>query len=98
MGCFSSCADDDLLKETPLSSLNDEAVLSTKAGFEAYITGLFYSAREEFIQDDTTYYDTNFPGTDVADSPGLEFQAYKNWPSYLTPIAAPIKVNWDWAY
>ncbi|CAM4188073.1 RagB/SusD family nutrient uptake outer membrane protein [Flavobacterium weaverense] len=98
LGYFSSCSDDNLLEETPLSSVNDKAVLSSKAGFEAYITGLLYSAREEIIQDDTNYYDTNFAGTDVADSPGLEFQAYKNWSSYLTPIADPIKINWEWAY
>ncbi|RUA13947.1 MAG: RagB/SusD family nutrient uptake outer membrane protein, partial [Flavobacteriia bacterium] len=96
--CFSSCNEDELLEERPLSSLNDDAVLSNKNGFEAYLIGLVRNAREECVQDDNTYYITNFPGTDVAEDAGAEYFTYRNWVSYLTPVTPEVATNWNWAY
>lgn len=86
------------MKESPLSSLNDEAVLSSKDGFESYLIGLIRSAREEYIQDDNTYFITNFPRTDVGADAGAEYFTYRNWISYLTPVTPEVKTNWNWAY
>lgn len=95
---FISCDEEDLLNESPLSSLNDDAVLSTKAGFDAYLIGLTYNAREEQAQGDNLYFITNFPGTDVGEDAGAEYFTYRNWISYLTPVTPEVEDNWNWAY
>ena len=87
--CFLSC-DKELLNETPLSSLNDKATLSNKAGFESYLIGLVSNAREEYAQDDNNFFITNFPGTDVGEDAGAEYFTYRNWISYLTPITGEV--------
>lgn len=92
-----SC-DKDLLEEKPLSSLSAEITLSSKSGFDAYLTGLVRHAREEYSQDDNTYFITNFPGTDVGEDAGEEYFTYRNWVSYLTPVTNEVKRNWNWAY
>ena len=92
-----SC-DKDILDETPLSSLNDDITLSSKSGFEAYLVGLVHQAREEYTQDDATVWFTNYIGTDIGDSAGEEFTAYRDWVSYLTPIRGEVLANWNWAY
>ena len=95
---FISCDEEDLLNERPLSSLNDEAVLSSKDGFDAYLIGLTYNAREEQSQGDNLYFITNFPGTDVGEDAGAEYFTYRNWVSYLTPVTPEVEDNWNWAY
>ena len=93
-----SACEDDLLDEAPLSSLNADITLSSKAGFEAFLVGLVRQAREEYTQDDATVWHTNFIGTDIGESAGAEFTAYRNWTSYLTPTRSEVLVNWNWAY
>ncbi|MEP2059536.1 MAG: RagB/SusD family nutrient uptake outer membrane protein [Maribacter litoralis] len=95
---FISCDEEDLLNEKPLSSLNDVAVLSSKDGFDAYLIGLAYNAREEQSQGDNLYFITNFPGTDVGEDAGAEYFTYRNWVSYLTPVTPEVEDNWNWAY
>tara|TARA_R110000868_G_scaffold283162_1_gene543600 strand:- start:7665 stop:9242 length:1578 start_codon:yes stop_codon:yes gene_type:complete len=95
---FISCDEEDLLNEKPLSSLNDVAVLSSKDGFDAYLIGLTYNAREEQSQGDNLYFITNFPGTDVGEDAGAEYFTYRNWVSYLTPVTPEVEDNWNWAY
>lgn len=92
-----SCSN-NLLDEVPQSSLSAENTLVTKAGFNAYLNGLVWAAREEYSQDDNTYFITNFPGTDVGEDAGAEYYTYRNWVSYLTPITPEVKTNWVWAY
>lgn len=92
-----SC-NDDFLEETPLSSLSADNTLTSKQGFNAYLNGLLWAAREEYSQSDNTYFITNFPGTDVAEDAGAEYYTYRNWVSYLTPIRPEVKANWNWAY
>lgn len=88
----------DLLKEKPLSSLNADLTLTSKQGFDAYLIGLVAQAREEYTQDDNTYFITNFPGTDVGEDAGAEYYTYRNWISYLTPVTPEVRTNWNWAY
>jgi hypothetical protein len=88
----------DLLKEKPLSSLNADVTLTSKEGFEVYLVGLVAQAREEYTQDDNTYFITNFPGTDVGEDAGAEYYTYRNWISYLTPVTPEVRTNWNWAY
>jgi len=87
-----------LLDEVPKSSLSAENTLVSKAGFNAYLNGLVWSSREEYAQNDNTYFITNFPGTDVGEDAGSEYYTYRNWISYLTPITPEVKANWVWAY
>lgn len=99
IGAFylTSC-DDNILNERPLSSVSPETVLNTKAGFETYLNGLVRNAREEYAQDDNTFFITNFPGTDVGEDAGEEYFTYRNWVSYLTPVTGKVVNNWNWAY
>lgn len=97
MASIVSC-NDDFLYETPLSYLSADNTLVSAAGFETYLTGLSWAAREEYSQDDNTYFITNFPGTDVGEDAGAEYFTYRNWVSYLTPVTPEVDANWNWAY
>lgn len=97
VGISYSCSD-DFLDEVPLSSLSAENTLVSKKGFESYINGLVWCAREEYAQDDNSFFITNFPGTDVGEDAGSEYFTYRSWISYLTPNTPEVKTNWVWAY
>ena len=86
------------LDEKPLSSLNADGTLTSKNGFNAYLTGLSWAAREEYAMGDNTYYATEFPGTDQAGDAGSEYVTYLNWATYLTPVTSEVVANWNWAY
>ncbi|PZX53075.1 putative outer membrane starch-binding protein [Algoriphagus ratkowskyi] len=92
-----SC-NDDFLYEEPLSSLSADNTLVSVAGFQTYMTGLSWAAREEYAQDDNTFFITNFPGTDVGEDAGAEYFTYRNWISYLTSVTPEVNRNWNWAY
>jgi len=94
--CLYSCSE-DLLTETPKSSLNADIVLKTKQGFENYLIGLIYQARLE-VNGDFTWHAVNIVGTDLADDSGTEYSTYANWVSYLTPITSEVVFEWNWAY
>lgn len=95
--CISACKD-EFLEEEPLSSLSADNTLTSEAGFEAYLNGLYWAAREEYTQNDNTFFITNFPGTDVGEDAGAEYFTYRNWISYLTPVNPEVNTNWNWAY
>lgn len=97
IGLFTAC-DDSILNETPLSSLSAETTLDSKAGFDAYLVGLVRASREEYSQDDNTFFITNFPGTDIGSDAGQEYSTYRNWTSYLSPVTSEVAANWNWAY
>lgn len=97
MALLFSCSD-DFLYEEPLSSLSADNTLVSVAGFETYMTGLSWAAREEYSQDDNTFFITNFPGTDVGEDAGAEYFTYRNWISYLTSVTPEVIKNWEWAY
>ncbi|MEQ9437396.1 MAG: RagB/SusD family nutrient uptake outer membrane protein [Cyclobacteriaceae bacterium] len=94
---LSSCSD-EILDEEPLSSLSADNALTSTTGFETYLNGLAWAAREEYTQDDNTFFITNFPGTDVGEDAGAEYFTYRNWISYLTPVTPEVRTNWNWAY
>lgn len=91
---FLSCSK-QLLDERPLSSLNSDIVLTSKEGFENYITALVLSARDELTSGDTYYSNTN--NTDVASSAGIEYGTY-NWNTNVTPTTSAVNYYWNWAY
>ena len=95
-GFIFSCNSD--LEETPLSSLAAANTLNTQDGFETYLNGLVWAAREEYSKNDNSYFITNFPGTDVGEDAGSEYYTYRNWVSYLTPNNSEVLLNWQWAY
>ena len=88
-----------VLEEKPLSSLNADVTLNSKVGFDSYVTGLVWAAREEYTQSsDYIYYITEYPGTDLAGDAGAEYVTYRNWGSYLNPVTPEVVANWNWAY
>ncbi|MFA6947047.1 MAG: RagB/SusD family nutrient uptake outer membrane protein [Pedobacter sp.] len=94
--CLYSCSE-DLLTETPKSSLNADIVLKTKQGFENYLIGLIYELSLE-VNGDFTWHAVNIVGTDLGDDSGTEYSTYANWVSYLTPINSEVVFEWNWAY
>ena len=58
----SSCNEKAVLQEIPLSALGTEVVLSSEAGFDNYLTGLYFSARDELMtrKDRNFYYFMNY--------------------------------------
>ena len=93
--CLNAC-DDTLLDEKPLSSLNTDAVLTSRSGFENYINALALSARNELTNGDNYY--RNFNNTDVASSAGAEYAGNYDWRNQITPTASFVRYYWDWAY
>jgi hypothetical protein len=85
----------DLLDEKPLSSLNSDLVLTSKVGYENYLTALVLSARDELTAGDTYY--SNINNSDVASSAGIEYGTY-NWTTAITPSTAAVAYYWNWAY
>ena len=94
--CLNSCDEKSLLEEKPLSSLNSDIVLTSKAGFQNYIIALVQAAREEQEINDKTY-PSYFVGTDVVQV-GFGSIEFENYNTYLTPATVEASIIWDWAY
>jgi hypothetical protein len=92
---LNSC-DQELLEEKPLSSLNTDNVLTSRNGFENYITGLVLSARNELTNGDNYYRYVN--NTDVASSAGAEYAGTYDWNNQITPTTGFVGYFWNWAY
>ena len=93
-----SCEHTDL-KEVPLADLGVAYALSTKQGFENFMTGLHVAARDEMtgVDDALTYYIPMFAGTDVATfgHDGIVRTDYNN---FLLPTVNTVSYVWRWAY
>ncbi|MCE6990501.1 RagB/SusD family nutrient uptake outer membrane protein [Dyadobacter sp. CY323] len=95
---MASCKD-DFLEEKPVASLSSEVVLSSKAGFESYITALHMSAREELGKFDSFgWYINQQMGTDIACSGENAAANFRNYDTYLTSATQVVQRYWDWAY
>ncbi|NIJ54598.1 RagB/SusD family nutrient uptake outer membrane protein [Dyadobacter arcticus] len=93
----SSCKD-DFLTEVPVAQLNPDAVLTTKPGFESYITALHVAAREEFAGLDGLHAQVTMNmGTDVG-TPALTTYNFVDYNVTLTPTYQGAQYYWDWAY
>lgn len=98
---LTSCEGDNLLNESPKSSVSSATILTNQAGFEAYLVGLVRNAREELTLGDDDYFITNFAGTDIGEDAAEERAEARNWISSLTPQSFPmgdITTYWNWAY
>lgn len=96
-GIFLSC-NTDLLHEDPLI-LNSDNVLVSQQGFENYITALHYGARDELAKYDYLPWYMNLQiGTDVINNGEKATPNFKNWETFLTPVAACVERYWHWAY
>lgn len=95
---FNACNDKDLLEQVSKSNLTDDAVFSSKAGFEYYLSGLVFQFRDEWRRGDRDYW-SQFWGTDMYNwiDPNERPQR-GNWAINLTPENADSKRYWDWAY
>ncbi|MRS61997.1 RagB/SusD family nutrient uptake outer membrane protein [Larkinella terrae] len=90
---------DNFLDEKPLASLSSDVVLTTKAGFDNYITALHQAAREELsYEDNHDYYFTLHSGTDIATTGQEDARPFRNYVTYLTPAANTVTKYWMWAY
>ncbi|GAB2578499.1 RagB/SusD family nutrient uptake outer membrane protein [Spirosoma areae] len=93
-----SACNDDFLEEIPVGSLNPDVVLTTKTGFENYITGLHVAAREEFAGFDALHgHVTMNMGTDVG-TPSLPTYNFVDYNVTLVPSYQGAQYYWDWAY
>ncbi len=96
-GCMMASCNKEILDERPLSALNSDIVLSSPSGYETYLVALNMMAREELTQNNATYW-TNFNGTDLFSSAGIEYNTYRNWITWLNPVRAEVVGYWNWAY
>jgi hypothetical protein len=90
----------DALKEVPLSDLSPDNILTTKDGFDLFITALHSGAREEMMIDGTDlgpYYEMHI-GTDVGTTGQEQTVAFRDYLTYLTPTNATVRRYWDWLY
>jgi hypothetical protein len=95
---IASCKD-DVLDEKPLASLSSGVVLTSKGGFESYITALHMSAREELGKFDSFgWYINQQMGTDIACSGENAAANFRNYDTYLTSATQCVQRYWDWAY
>ena len=90
-----SCEEKELLKEKPLASVSDEAVLSTRVGYEVYLIGLVRQFREVWQMDDYCFTLLYGP-TDMFNNMGREYPRY-NWLASCTPVAYHVQQYWSWA-
>lgn len=94
----SSACNDDFLNEIPIGSLNPDVVLTTKTGFDNYITALHVAAREEFAGYDALHgHVTMNMGTDVG-TPALATYNFVDYNVTLTSTYQGVQYYWDWAY
>lgn len=94
---FWGCEKDEL-KETPLSNLSAEQILTTPSGFKMYLTGLYAASREEMSMGDNTYFALNFASTDIGADAGVEYIGLRNYQTTYTPTNANLNTLWNWAY
>lgn len=94
---FFACKD-DYLQEDPLSNLSADKVLTTPAGFQMYLTGLYDAAREEMSMGDNTYFALNFAATDIGADAGVEYIGLRNYETNITPTNNNLRTLWNWAY
>lgn len=92
-----SCKD-TFLEEVPKDSLNPNVVLTSKAGFENYMTALHQSARNELILADLTHFCDQSIGTDIATTGQEPAVNFRNYSTYLIPDNPVARTYWDWAY
>ena len=79
---------DKFLDEVPMASLSSSVVLTSKAGFDNYITALHQAARDELSQEDLgSFYDMQI-GTDAATTGQEQTVNFRNYTTFLTPSAA----------
>lgn len=99
IGFLNSCNKKDLLNEKPLASLSTDVVLTSKAGFDTYITALHQAARDELVMIDShDYYFTMQSGTDIATTGQEDARPFRDYVTYLTPNASCVTNYWKWAY
>src|ERR1700754_1722129 len=90
----------DALKEVPLSDLSPDNILTTKKGFEMYITALHSAAREEMMIAGTDlgpYYEMHI-GTDVGTTGQEQTVCFRDYLTYLTPSNTTVRRYWYWLY
>lgn len=95
---LSASCKDAFLEEVPLSSLSSDVVLSSKAGFENYITALHQGAREEQAQEDLGSFYDMYIGTDIATTGQEQTVNFRNYTTFLTPSSGAAGSLWNWGY
>jgi len=98
-GTLYSCKD-GMLDETPLSQLSPDNVLTTKAGFDNYITAMHRASRDEMMIAGTDlgpYFEMNI-GTDVGTTGQEQSVPFRDYLTYLTPSNTVVNRYWNWVY
>lgn len=95
---FFSCKK-SLLDETPLGSASEMQILSSKGGYQNYITSLHVAARNElFPADGRDDFLAMNVGTDIATTGTEGLVEFKNYTTNLTPTNNAARFYWNWGY
>ncbi|GAB3742486.1 RagB/SusD family nutrient uptake outer membrane protein [Spirosoma lituiforme] len=95
---LSGSCKDQFLDEVPLASLSSDVVLSTRTGFDNYITALHQAARDELSQEDLGSFYDMYLGTDIGTTGQEQTVNFRNYTTFLTPTAATASSFWNWGY
>lgn len=88
-----------ILDEKSLSSASVDQLLSTRPGFDNYITALHEAARNEIFKADGLNYSYSMQmGTDEAIVGDPSLAQFRDYNTTLTPTYAAVTFFWDWAY
>jgi hypothetical protein len=87
----------DLLDEVSLSNPSTAQVLSTKAGFNTYMTALHKAARDENTGTRTMDLAMQI-GTDVGTLGDITLTEFVDYKATLTPSNSGVTGIWNWAY
>ncbi len=92
--------DEKLLNEKSLSSPSSDQVLSSKAGFESFVTTMYADARNEFFMSDNWQVPWMYSvGTDVAVMADQTLPLFVNYATQLTSTnSMVVDYMWNWAY
>lgn len=98
---FTSCSDDFLNDPAPTSSVNSSVVFSSKAGVEAFISGIHRRARSQFDNTHNGGLYSMYMARSVKANDVIQDATWYLWDydhTYRAPTYGRTKFNWEFSY
>jgi len=98
---FTSCSDDFLNDPAPTSSVNSSVVFSSKAGVEAFISGIHRRARSQFTSTHNGGLYSMYMARSVKANDVIQDATWYLWDydhTYRAPTYGRTKFNWEFPY
>lgn len=98
---FTSCSDDFLNDPAPTSSVNSSVVFSSKAGVEAFISGIHRRARSQFTSTHNGGLYSMYMARSVKANDVIQDATWYLWDydhTYRAPTYGRTKFNWEFSY